>query len=50
MVFRRSRELPLTWEDVNAIREALMRLEGKVNEIHDFLLEGGDGEEEQDLR
>ena len=49
MVFRRSPELPLTWQDVNSVMEALMRIEGKVNAIHDFLLEEDDGEEEQDL-
>ncbi len=49
MVFHLAPELPLTWEDVNTLMKTLMRIEGKVNEIHDFLLEEDDGEEEQDL-
>ena len=45
-MFLRSPELPLTWENVDAMMEALTRIEGKVNDV---LVEGGDGEEEQDL-
>jgi hypothetical protein len=48
-VFRRSPELPLTWQDVNALMAALMGIEGEVNAIHDLLLEEFDGEEEPDL-
>jgi hypothetical protein len=44
---RRPNEPPLTWSDVNAIVEALMRIDAKLDEILAILGDDGDEETEE---
>ena len=40
-------DLPLTWQDVQAIMEALMTIDAKLQEIKELLLEDNGEEEEE---
>ena len=45
---RRNPELPLTWDDVNALVAALMRIGAQLDEVLAILKEENDGEEEEE--